>query len=93
MRPRLKARGYMPEVLWDEDSEGNVLLCPLIGAVVADFAASTVLLRLEYEFRSDKGAMVAVQLAISPEDAIRFAKLLLERAERIFAQGRPEKPN
>jgi len=83
----------MPEVLWDEDSEGNVVLCPLIGAVVADFAASTVLLRLEYESRSDTGAMAAVQLAIRPEEAIRFAKLLLETAERIFAQGRPERPN
>jgi hypothetical protein len=83
----------MPEVPWDEDSEGNVLLCPLIGAVVADLAACTVLLRLEYESRSDTAATAAVQLAIRPEEAIQFAKLLIETAERIFAQGRPKKPN
>jgi hypothetical protein len=60
---------------------------------VADFAASTVLLRVKYESRSDTGAMSAVQLAIPPEEEIRFAKVLVETAGRIFAQGRPKKPN
>ena len=37
----------MSDDLWDEDSKGNVILHPLIGAVVADFSETTVLLRLE----------------------------------------------
>jgi hypothetical protein len=85
----------MSDDLWDEDSRGNVILHPLIGAVVADFAQTTVLLRLEYKLRSETGdeSKEALQLAMRPEQAIRFAKVLLEKAQRIFVEGRPEKPN
>jgi hypothetical protein len=85
----------MPDVPWDEDSNGNVILHQLVGAVVADFAATTVLLRLEYKLRSESGdeSKAAVQLAMRPEEAIRLAKQVLETSQRIFGEGRPEKPN
>ena len=85
----------MSDDLWDEDSKGNVILHPLIGAVVADFAETTVLLRLEYRLRSETGdeSKAAVQLAMRPEEAIRLAKQVLETAQRIFTMRRPEKPN
>jgi hypothetical protein len=85
----------MSDVQWDEDSNGNVILHPLVGAVVADFAATTILLRLEYQLRSETGdeSKAAVQLAMRPEEAIRLAKQVLETAQRIFTMRRPEKPN
>jgi hypothetical protein len=85
----------MSDDLWDEDCNGNVILHPLIGAVVADFAETSVLLRLEYKLRSETGdeSKEALQLAMRPEEAIRFAKVLLEKAQQIFVEGRPEKPN
>jgi hypothetical protein len=85
----------VPDDLWDEDSQGNVILHPLVGAVVADFAATSVLLRLEYTLRSPTGeeSKAALQLAMRPEEAIRLAKQVLETAQRIFEEGRPEKPN
>jgi hypothetical protein len=85
----------MSDDLWDEDSKGNVILHPLIGAVVADLAATTVLLRLEYKLRSETGdeSKEALQLAIRPEEAIRFGKALLEKAQRIFVEVRSERPN
>jgi hypothetical protein len=80
---------------WDEDSEGNVILHPLVGAVLADFAATSVLLRLEYKLRPPTGeeSKAALQLAMRPEEAIRLAKQVLDTAKRIFVEGRPEKPN
>jgi hypothetical protein len=85
----------MPDEPWDEDSNGNIILHQLVGAVVGDLAATTVLLRLEYKLRSESGdeSMAAVQLAVRPEEAIRFANQVLETAQRIFGEGRPEKPN
>jgi hypothetical protein len=85
----------MPDVPWDEDSNGNVILHQLVGAVVGDFAATTVLLRLEYKLRSESGdeSEAAVQFAMRPEEAIRLAKQVLETAQRILVEGRPEKPN
>jgi hypothetical protein len=72
-----------------------VILHPLIGAMVADFAATTVLLRLEYKLRSEAGheSKAAVQLAMHLEEAIRIAQQVLETAQRIFEEGRPERPN
>jgi hypothetical protein len=85
----------MPEDLWDEDSEGNVILYPLVGAVVADFAETTILLRLEYKLRHEGGrdSKAALQLAMTPEEAIRFAKVVLEKAQHLFMQGPTERPN
>jgi hypothetical protein len=85
----------MSDDLWDEDINGNVILHPLIGAVVGDFAASTVILRLEYKLLSEAGdeSKKALQLAMRPHEAIQFATVLLERAQRIFVEGRSEKPN
>jgi hypothetical protein len=85
----------MPDVAWDEDSNGNVILHRLVGAVVGDFAATTVLLRLEYKLGSESGdeSKAAVQLTMRPEEAIRLAKQVIETAQRIFVEGRPEKPN
>ena len=85
----------MPDVQWDEDSNGNVILHPLVGAVVADFAATTILLRLEYKLRSETGdeSSSAVQFAMRPEEAIRVAKQVLETAQQILTVRGPEKPN
>jgi hypothetical protein len=70
-------------------------LHPLIGAVVADFAETTILLRLEYKMRSETGeeSKGALQLAMRPEEAIRLAKVLLEKARRIFVEAQSERRN
>jgi hypothetical protein len=85
----------MADELWDEDPKGNVILHPLVGAVVADFAATSVLLRLEYMLRSAAGneSKTALQLTMRPEEAIRLARQMIETAQRIFVEGRPANPN
>jgi hypothetical protein len=84
-----------PDDLWDEDSGGNDILHPLVGAVVAALAATAILLRLEYTLRSPAGdeSKGAIQLAMRPEQAIQLAKQVLDTAQRIFVEGQPEKPN
>jgi hypothetical protein len=85
----------MADELWDEDSKGNVILHPLVGAVVADFAATLVLLRLEYMLHLAAGSesKAALQLAMRPEEAIRLARQMIETAQRIFVEARPANTN
>ena len=68
---------------------------PLVGAVVADFAETSILLRLEYKLRPEDGkdSKAALQLAMTPEEAIRFAKVVLEKAQHIFMKQPTERPN
>jgi hypothetical protein len=76
---------------WEEDSDGNVTLCPLTGAAVADVTRMSVAVRLEYLSRSAEGDEVggAVQLVMKADEAIRIGELLRKVGLQILAQSKP----
>jgi hypothetical protein len=72
----------MAERLWDSDSDGNVILCPLTDFEVIDYSGQSVLLRLEYRLRpgEPEESSRVEQLQLSPQQAVRLARGLLDKA-------------
>jgi hypothetical protein len=79
---------------WDVDENGNIIVAPVTGFAVAEAMLSVILTRLEFLSLMDGSEISgAAQLLLTPTQALEFAKLLRETAERILAQKGPAKPS
>lgn len=82
---------------FETDSEGNVILKPIVGWAVTDAAGIAVLLQLQFvesEEELESGKKQAFQFVLTPPKALELAELLTRRAKRLLEGLSPGKsPN
>ncbi len=82
---------------FDLDPDGNIILCPLIGYTTAPAAGMCIIARLEFadsdshykEIILGSRAPIAVQLTITPAQALELADRLRKLASHILSQEPP----
>ena len=80
-------------VTWDtDDASGNVVANPLVGYVAETFGGMALLVRVEYVTSRDQLGKEpnALQLAMTPKQAIDLAHSLLRKAGEATNQTPPQ---
>jgi len=86
----------MEKVPFDLGPDGNIITCPLTGWVVAPVMNSAILARLQYAETEDQlktGEYKALQLIVTPQQALELAEILTKQAKQIFGQSVPNEKN
>jgi hypothetical protein len=80
---------------WDTDDDNNVIWKPVAGFHVAPAAETIVMVRIECSPTPNQSAAIpgAVQLGMTPMQALQLAADLRETAEHILAMPQLTKPN
>ena len=84
----------MPKEL-QTDSNGNIIVRPLVGYTTRPIASSAVLLTVEYletEEGLRTGYSQSVQLGLTPQQCLELAEALSKAAKGILDVKYPEKP-
>lgn len=87
-----------PTDVFDTDDAGNIITKPMVGYQTMPVASMFILARVEYAnsdahlmaVMSDQEKPVAVQLAITPDQAREFAARLVFLADHIMDQQTPD---
>lgn len=75
--------------------DGNIITCPLLGYTIAPVAETAILARIEYAENLDqvRAGGMAVQLVMTPPQALEIAAILTKQANHILGQRVPDEKN
>ena len=80
---------------WDLDAAGNITLCPLTGYDIATAMETAIMTRIEFARTPDQleSKREALQVVLTPKQALQLSEDLRRAAEHILALPRPDRTN